>query len=62
MNTFRKILRIVFLTILIILACSGAGMMLPLNRYRFMDNETRIELVESRNEEEEDTEDSEART
>jgi hypothetical protein len=62
MTTFRKIFRIIFLTILIILACSGAGMMLPLNRYRFMDNETRIELAELRDEDKEDWHDAEDRT
>jgi hypothetical protein len=55
-------MRIIFLAILILLACSGAGMMLPINRYRFLDNEIRIELVEQKNDEEEDAQDGESRT
>ena len=50
MNKFKKMLRMVCLVILILLACMGAGFMLP-NRGRFMDNEIKIELVEKKDDE-----------
>ena len=53
MKKFKKILRIVFLIILILMACLGAGFILPTQRGRFMDNEIRIELVEDKHNEEE---------
>jgi hypothetical protein len=37
-------------------------MMLPLNRYRFMDNETRVEVVLPKDDEAEDAESEEAKT
>lgn len=42
-----------FLIILILMACLGAGFILPTQRGRFMDNEIRIELVEDKHNEEE---------
>lgn len=51
MNKFKKIVRLVFLVLLILLACIGAGFVLPNNRGRFMDNEVKIELVEEKDDE-----------
>ena len=50
MNNFKKIVRLVCLVLLILLACMGAGFVLPNNRGRFMDNEIKIELVEEKDE------------
>lgn len=50
MNKFKKIVRLVCLVLLILLACMGAGFVLPNNRGRFMDNEIKIELVEEKDE------------
>ncbi len=51
MNKLKKIVRLVCLALLILLACMGAGFILPNNRGRFMNNEVKIELVEEKDDE-----------
>jgi hypothetical protein len=58
---FKKILRIVVLTIFIILAAAGAGLvgMIPNYRERFMNNEIKIEMVDKKRGEDEGEEEEE---
>ena len=58
---FKKVLRIIALTLLIVIAAAGAGLsgFVLTNRERFQDNEIKIERVDSkRKEEDEDSEES----
>ncbi len=53
MDTFKKIIRWTILVFLIVLAASGVGIFgafLPRNKERYMDNEIKIELVEGKEE------------
>lgn len=56
MEKIKKVVRILCLTMLLILAAFGVGItgaFLPNTREKFMNNETKIELVEKKNEDEE---------
>jgi hypothetical protein len=60
-DRFRKVLRIVALTLLIVIAAAGAGLsgFVITSRERFQNNEVRIEKVDTkRKEEDEDGEES----
>lgn len=55
MINVKKVLRMTFLVIMIILALSGIGIIGQFNnREKYMDNEIKIEQVDKRDEEEED--------
>lgn len=59
MNSLKKILRVLALTLIIILASAGVGMtgaILPNNRERYLDNEIRTEQVDKKKEDEEQNE------
>jgi hypothetical protein len=54
MKKFKKFLRILGLSILILLACAGIGIVgqfLPRNRESYMNKQTLIELVERKDDE-----------
>ncbi|MDW3195618.1 MAG: hypothetical protein R8G66_24795 [Cytophagales bacterium] len=55
MKKLKKVIRITFMVLIILLAAAGAGFgaMLP-NVRRYQDAEVQIELVEEREEEDED--------
>jgi len=56
MNTFKRVLRLIGLALLLSLALSGLGMfILPSSREKYKETEIRIELVEKK-----DTEHNEA--
>ncbi len=58
MKTLKKILRLFFLTFIILLAAAGAGMLgafLPNFREHYMDKEIRIEQVDKKKDEKDDT-------
>ena len=60
MNTFKKALRVFFLTLIILFAAAGAGMLgaiLPNFREQYMDKEIRIEQVDKKKDEDEDDKD-----
>ena len=62
MNTFKKALRVFFLTLIILFAAVGAGMLgaiLPNFREQYMDKEIRIEQVDKKKDEDEDDKDQE---
>jgi len=62
MNTFKKALRVFFLTLIILFAAAGAGMLgaiLPNFREQYMDKEIRIEQVDKKKDEDEDDKDQE---
>lgn len=50
MNILKKLLRILFLTFLVLLAASGIGMgsIFPNHREKYQNNEVRIELAEKK--------------
>jgi len=55
MDRLKSITRIIFLTIAIIAAAAGAGLVgviLPVYRERFMNNEIRIEMVDKKKKDE----------
>jgi len=59
MKKFKQVVRLVVLTLLILLACTGVGIVggFPLkNREQYLDKETTIELVEKKEDESEDEE------
>jgi len=56
MKTLKKALRVFFLTLIILLAAAGAGMLgafLPNFREMYMDKEIRIEQVDKKKEDDE---------
>jgi len=62
MKTLKKVLRVFFLTFLILLAAAGAGMLgafLPNFREQYMDKEIRIEQVDKKKTNDETDEDQE---
>ncbi|NJM25439.1 MAG: hypothetical protein HC859_08070 [Bacteroidia bacterium] len=59
----KKVARILFLIALLILAAFGVGItgaFLPNTRERFMNNEIKIELVEKKNEDEDEVDEDNA--
>ncbi len=62
MNTLKKALRVFFLTLIILFAAAGAGMLgvfVPNFREQYMDKEIRIEQVDKKKTEDETNEDEE---
>jgi hypothetical protein len=62
MKKLKQVLRICALTILILLACTGVGIVgqfLPKNSEPYMNNEMLIELVEKKEDESEEESESE---
>ncbi len=60
MKTFKKVIRVIILVLLIILAASGMFIsFVPTTRERYMDKEIRIEQVDKKKPEDETREDQE---